>query len=175
MHCAGHCCFAAAVTCGESCPPTRSGGKWRSNRRTWSGFGCFRGRSGARWPMEAFCCKDIVRRIKNTPFRGRTRDFIAKVQALSYRLRTIDRRQRGAADRRRRRAAGHGAGRQSPPDRGPAGVAGSLADSASACSAGCRRACRSRAGIRRMSRICGVTAATACAICSTTATPMSSA
>jgi len=32
--------------------------------------------------------KDIVRRIKTKPFRGRTRDFIAKVQALSYHLRT---------------------------------------------------------------------------------------
>ena len=45
----------------------------------------------AQWRRVAngsFLLKDIVRRIKTRPFRGRTRDFIAKVQALSYRLRT---------------------------------------------------------------------------------------
>src|SRR6185437_3176117 len=31
--------------------------------------------------------KDIVKRIKTKPFRGRTRNFISKVQALSYYLR----------------------------------------------------------------------------------------
>jgi hypothetical protein len=31
--------------------------------------------------------KDIVKRIRTKPFRGRTRNFIAKVQALSYHLR----------------------------------------------------------------------------------------
>jgi hypothetical protein len=38
----------------------------------------------------SFLLKDIVRRIKSKPFRGRTRDFIAKIQALSYYLRTHD-------------------------------------------------------------------------------------
>ncbi|MGO9303625.1 MAG: hypothetical protein ACLP3R_07950 [Candidatus Korobacteraceae bacterium] len=38
----------------------------------------------------SFLLKDIVRRIKTKPFRGRTRDFIAKVQALSYQLRNHD-------------------------------------------------------------------------------------
>ncbi len=44
----------------------------------------------AQWRKVAngsFLLRDIVRQIKNTPFRGRTRDFIAKVQAFSYRLR----------------------------------------------------------------------------------------
>ncbi len=44
----------------------------------------------AQWRKMAdgsFLLKDIVRRIKTKPFRGRTRDFIAKVQALSYHLR----------------------------------------------------------------------------------------
>jgi hypothetical protein len=44
----------------------------------------------AQWRRVAngsFLLKDIVRRIRNKPFRGRTRDFIAKVQALSYHLR----------------------------------------------------------------------------------------
>jgi hypothetical protein len=35
----------------------------------------------------SFLLKDIVRGIKTRSFRGGTRDFIAKVQALSYRLR----------------------------------------------------------------------------------------
>src|SRR5580704_7444258 len=41
----------------------------------------------AQWRRMAngsFLLKDIVRRIKTKPFRGRTRDFIAKIQALSY-------------------------------------------------------------------------------------------
>jgi hypothetical protein len=45
----------------------------------------------AQWRKMAdgsFLLKDIVRRIKTKPFRGRTRDFIAKIQALSYQLRT---------------------------------------------------------------------------------------
>ena len=45
----------------------------------------------AQWRRMAngsFLLKDIVRRIKTKPFRGRTRDFIAKIQALSYYLRT---------------------------------------------------------------------------------------
>jgi len=45
----------------------------------------------AQWRKVAngsFLLKDIVRRIKSTAFHGRTRDFISKVQALSYRLRT---------------------------------------------------------------------------------------
>jgi hypothetical protein len=45
----------------------------------------------AQWRKVAngsFLLRDIVRQIRNTPFRGRTRDFIAKVQAFSYRLRT---------------------------------------------------------------------------------------
>ena len=44
----------------------------------------------AQWRRVAngsFLLKDIVRRIKNKPFRGKTRDFISKVQALSYHLR----------------------------------------------------------------------------------------
>ena len=44
----------------------------------------------AQWRKMAdgnFLLKDIVRRIKSKPFRGRTRDYIAKVQALSYQLR----------------------------------------------------------------------------------------
>jgi hypothetical protein len=47
----------------------------------------------AQWRRMAngsFLLKDIVRRIKSKPFRGRTRDFIAKIQALSYYLRTHD-------------------------------------------------------------------------------------
>ncbi len=45
----------------------------------------------AQWRKVAdgnFLLRDIVRRIKTTAFHGRTKDFIAKVQALSYRLRT---------------------------------------------------------------------------------------
>jgi len=45
----------------------------------------------AQWRKVAngsFLLKDIARRIRTKPFHGRTRDFIAKVQALSYRLRT---------------------------------------------------------------------------------------
>jgi hypothetical protein len=44
----------------------------------------------AQWRRVAdgsFLLKDIVKRIKSKPFRGKTRDFIAKVQALSYYLR----------------------------------------------------------------------------------------
>ncbi|MGC2109119.1 MAG: hypothetical protein WA655_06345 [Candidatus Korobacteraceae bacterium] len=44
----------------------------------------------AQWRKVAggnFLLKDIAKRIKTKPFRGRTRDFIAKVQALSYHLR----------------------------------------------------------------------------------------
>jgi len=44
----------------------------------------------AQWRRVAngsFLLKDIVRRIKSKPFHGRTRNFIAKVQALSYYLR----------------------------------------------------------------------------------------
>jgi hypothetical protein len=44
----------------------------------------------AQWRRVAngsFLLKDIVKRIKSKPFRGRTRDFISKVQALSYYLR----------------------------------------------------------------------------------------
>jgi len=47
----------------------------------------------AQWRRVAngsFLLKDIVSRIKTKPFRSRTRDFIAKVQALSYRLRNHD-------------------------------------------------------------------------------------
>jgi hypothetical protein len=47
----------------------------------------------AQWRKVAdgsFLLRDVVRRIKNTPFRGKTRDFIAKVQAFSYRLRTAN-------------------------------------------------------------------------------------
>lgn len=44
----------------------------------------------AQWRRVAngsFLLKDIVKRIRTKPFGGRTRDFIAKVQALSYHLR----------------------------------------------------------------------------------------
>lgn len=44
----------------------------------------------AQWRRVAngsFLLKDIVKRIRSKAFRGRTRDFIAKVQALSYYLR----------------------------------------------------------------------------------------
>jgi hypothetical protein len=44
----------------------------------------------AQWRRVAngsFLLKDIVKRIKTRPFRGKTRDFISKVQALSYYLR----------------------------------------------------------------------------------------
>jgi hypothetical protein len=44
----------------------------------------------AQWRRVAngsFLLKDIVKRIKTKPFRGKTRDFISKVQALSYYLR----------------------------------------------------------------------------------------
>lgn len=36
---------------------------------------------------ESLLLKDIARRIKTGPFRGRTREFVAKIQAFSYRLR----------------------------------------------------------------------------------------
>lgn len=45
----------------------------------------------AQWSKVAegsFLLKDIVRRIRTEQFRGSTRNFIAKIQALSYRLRT---------------------------------------------------------------------------------------
>ncbi len=45
----------------------------------------------AQWRKVAngsFLLRDIVKQIRDTSFRGRTRDFIAKVQAFSYRLRT---------------------------------------------------------------------------------------
>lgn len=45
----------------------------------------------AQWRRVAngsFLLKDIVKRIRTKAFRGRTRNFIAKVQALSYYLRT---------------------------------------------------------------------------------------
>ena len=45
----------------------------------------------AQWRKVAsgsFLLRDIVKQIRDTPFRGKTRDFIAKVQAFSYRLRT---------------------------------------------------------------------------------------
>jgi len=51
----------------------------------------------AQWRRVAngsFLLKDIVKRIKTKAFRGKTRDFIAKVQALSYQLRN---RQDGSA------------------------------------------------------------------------------
>ena len=44
----------------------------------------------AQWRKMAdgsFLLKDIAKRIRTKTFRGRTRDYIAKVQALSYRLR----------------------------------------------------------------------------------------
>jgi hypothetical protein len=47
----------------------------------------------AQWRRVAngsFLLKDIVARIRTKPFRGKTRDFIAKVQALSYYLRNHD-------------------------------------------------------------------------------------
>ncbi len=47
----------------------------------------------AQWRKVAngsFLLKDIVKRIKAIPFHGRNRNFIAKVQALSYRLRDHD-------------------------------------------------------------------------------------
>ncbi len=47
----------------------------------------------AQWRKVAngsFLLQDIVQQIKSTPFRGKTRDFIAKVQAFSYRLRTTE-------------------------------------------------------------------------------------
>ena len=47
----------------------------------------------AQWRRVAngsFLLKEIVRGIRTRPFRGKTRDFIAKVQALSYHLRTHD-------------------------------------------------------------------------------------
>jgi len=47
----------------------------------------------AQWRRVAngsFLLRDIVRRIKTKPFRGKTRDFISKVQALSYHLRRYE-------------------------------------------------------------------------------------
>jgi hypothetical protein len=44
----------------------------------------------AQWRRVAngsFLLRDIVKRIRTKPFRGKTRDFISKVQALSYYLR----------------------------------------------------------------------------------------
>ena len=40
-----------------------------------------------RMAKRSFLLKDIVQRIRTKPFHGRTADYIAKVQALSYRLR----------------------------------------------------------------------------------------
>ncbi|HLI63736.1 MAG TPA: hypothetical protein VKV05_10070 [Terriglobales bacterium] len=39
---------------------------------------------------DSLLLKDIVRRIKAGPFHGRTRDFVAKIQAFSYRLRDYE-------------------------------------------------------------------------------------
>jgi len=47
----------------------------------------------AQWRRAAngsFFLKNIVKQIKSRPFHGRTRDFISKVQALSYYLRNHD-------------------------------------------------------------------------------------
>ncbi len=84
----------------------------------------------AQWRRVAngsFLLKDIVKRIKTKPFRGRTRDFIAKVQALSYRLRNQDDNSAvlliGVDDAE----SGDRAGRQSPLDGGVAGFAGGVA------------------------------------------------
>ena len=57
------------------------------SRKIWKEYGYFPGRSGVSVADGNFLLKDIVRRIRTKPFRGRTRDFIAKVQALSYYLR----------------------------------------------------------------------------------------
>ena len=80
----------------------------------------------AQWRRVAngsFLLKDIVRRIRTKPFRGRTRDFIAKVQALSYHLRNHEDDSAvlliGVDDQN----PGHRAGRQSSFDRGVAGFA----------------------------------------------------
>ncbi len=88
--CAGPCCSGGAGTCGESCLTIRNGGKRRSSRETWSGCGVFPRAQWRRVANGSFLLKDIVQRIKTKPFHGRTRDFIAKVQALSYRLRNHD-------------------------------------------------------------------------------------
>ncbi len=58
----------------------------------------------AQWRQVAngsFLLKDIVKRIRTKPFRGRTRDFIAKVQALELLPAQSSGRQCGAADRSR--------------------------------------------------------------------------
>ena len=68
-------------------PATRNGGKCRLSPRIWSGLRVFPRAQWRKMANGSFLLKDIVRRIKTKPFRGRTRDFIAKVQALSYHLR----------------------------------------------------------------------------------------
>jgi hypothetical protein len=48
IHCAGRFYSVAGDICGESCLATPRGGKCKSSPKTWSGFGYFPGRSGAR-------------------------------------------------------------------------------------------------------------------------------
>ncbi len=128
IHCAGPFYSVAGDICGESCPPTRHGGRCKSKREDLERIRVF---PRAQWRKVAngsFLLRDIVRQIKNTPFRGRTRDFIAKVQAFSYRLRTTADDSAvlliGVDDNQ----LGDGVGRQSPVDGGFAGVARDLAE-----------------------------------------------
>ena len=66
MHCAGPCCSVAAGTCGESCQPTRNGGKCKLKPEDLERVRVF---PRAQWRKVAngnFLLRDIVRRIKTT-------------------------------------------------------------------------------------------------------------
>ena len=85
----------------------------------------------AQWRRVAngsFLLKDIVRRIKTRPFRGTNPRLHRQSAGLELSPAQSPGRERDTADRYRRREAGNGAGRQSSPHGGPAGVAGGFAD-----------------------------------------------
>ena len=129
----------------------------------------------AQWRKVAsgsFLLRDIVKQIRDTPFRGKTRDFIAKVQAFSYRLRTTADDSAVLLIGVDGTAAGNRTGRQPPPDCSTAGVAGSLTEALPCVLRVFARACRNVVGIRRMLRTCGVMAEIGHETCSTTAMPM---
>ena len=106
----------------------------------------------AQWRKVAngsFLIKDIAQRIRHQRFYGKTRDFVTRVQALSYKLRESDDQSAVLLIGLDDTPAGHGAGRQSSADGGFAGLARDSALAGFACSVVSRRACQSPAGTRR--------------------------
>ncbi len=82
------CCSAGAGTCG---------GSFRKIRQWWEveiepeDLDRVRVFPRAQWRKVAngsFLIKDIAKRIKHQRFYGKTRDFVTRVQALSYKLRS---------------------------------------------------------------------------------------